>query len=204
MQTATEGFNDTHVIGCILGGDVNAFELLVGKYQSHVFSIVRKHVPAEQVHEIAHDVFVRAYQGLASFSGKSGFKQWLSGIAVRTCYDFWRSRYRRREVPMSELTDAHREWIENTISDVSENAHERLGRQREACETLEAALTGLSAAERMVIELVYLEGCSHKEAAELLGWSVANIKVRAFRARAKLHKILFEGKKHDQGENEIF
>jgi RNA polymerase sigma-70 factor, ECF subfamily len=200
MQTPTDGFNDTDIIGHILGGDVNAFELLVEKYQNHVLSIVRKHVPATQAHEIAHDVFVRAYQGLAGFSGKSGFKQWLSGIAVRTCYDFWRGKYRMREVPMSELSDSHRAWIENTVSDDSENAHVSGSRQREALETLEAALNQLSAEDRMVIELVYLEGCTHKEAAGLLGWSMANIKIRAFRARKKLHKILLKGKNRQQGE----
>jgi RNA polymerase sigma-70 factor, ECF subfamily len=200
MQNPIDGVEDTDTIRNILEGNVNAFERLVEKYQNHVFSIVRKHVPSTQAHEIAHDVFVRAYQGLAGFSGKSGFKQWLSGIAVRTCYDFWRRKYRMREVPMSELSDAHREWIENTVSDDSENAHVMSSRQREASEVLEAALNQLSAEDRMVIELVYLEGCTHKEAAGLLGWSIANIKIRAFRARNKLHKILFKEKNRQQGE----
>ena len=93
---------------------------------------------------------------------------------------------------MSELSDAHREWIENTVSDVSEKAHEESDRQKEALEILESALSRLSAADRMVIELVYLEGNSHKETADLLGWSVANIKIRTFRARKKLHKILIK------------
>jgi RNA polymerase sigma-70 factor (ECF subfamily) len=195
MQIPSEGFDDTDIISHVLGGDVNAFEILVEKYQHHVFSILRKHAPAAQVDEIAHDVFVRAYQGLAGFVGKSGFKQWLSGIAIRTCYDFWRKKYRRREVPMSELSEAHREWVENTISDVSESAQEQSDRQTEAQEILEAALCRLSAEDRMVIELVYLEGYSHKDAAGLLGWSVANIKIRTFRARKKLHKILLEKKR---------
>jgi RNA polymerase sigma-70 factor, ECF subfamily len=193
MQNPTDAIDDADIIRRILGGDVNAFELLVEKYQHHIFSIVHKHVPVINVDEIAHDVFVRAYQGLAGFAGKSGFKQWLSGIAIRACYDFWREKYRRREVPISELTDAHREWIENTVSDDSENAYERQGQQKEALGILEAALNKLSAEDRMVIELVYLEGCSHKEAAELLGWSIANIKIRAFRARKKLQKILLTG-----------
>jgi RNA polymerase sigma-70 factor (ECF subfamily) len=191
MQNPAIGFDDKVAIRKVLDGDVNAFELLVEKYQGHVFSIVRRHAPAAQSDEIAHDVFVRAYQGLAGFSGKSGFRQWLSGIAVRACYDFWRRKYRRREVPISELSDAHREWIENIASDDSDNAHEIRGRQREASEILEAALSMVSAEDRMVIELIYLEGRSHKEAAVLLGWSLANIKVRAFRSKKKLQKILF-------------
>jgi len=50
----------------------------------------------------------------------------------------------------------------------------------------------LSAPERIILELVYLEEYSHREAAELLGWSVVNVKVRAHRARKKLTRILLE------------
>ncbi len=195
MQNPIDGFDDADIINRILGGDVNVFELLVEKYQSHVFSIVRNHVPSADIDETAQDVFVRAYKGLSGFAGKSGFKQWLSGIAVRTCYDFWRRKYREREVPMSELSDAHRQWIQQTIFDGSENDYEALGRRKEALEILDAILSRLSAEDRMVMELVYLEGCSYKEAAKLLGWSVANIKIRVFRARKKLHKILRDGQK---------
>jgi RNA polymerase sigma-70 factor (ECF subfamily) len=42
----------------------------------------------------------------------------------------------------------------------------------------------------MVLELVYLEGLSVREVADLLGWSTANVKIRSFRSRRKLHKLL--------------
>jgi len=42
----------------------------------------------------------------------------------------------------------------------------------------------------MVLELVYLEGLSGREAADLLGWTVANVKVRSLRARRKLRNLL--------------
>jgi RNA polymerase sigma-70 factor (ECF subfamily) len=48
----------------------------------------------------------------------------------------------------------------------------------------------LSPRDRMALELVYLEGLSVKEAADLLQWSVANVKVRSFRSRKKLEKVL--------------
>jgi RNA polymerase sigma-70 factor (ECF subfamily) len=67
----------------------------------------------------------------------------------------------------------------------------------EAREILNWALGKLSAGDRMVLELVYLEGLSVQETAELLGWSKANVKVRSFRARMKLEKLLRRVK--DQG-----
>jgi len=194
MSNSLTESSDIDIIHQILSGNVNVFEILIDRYRTHVFSIVRKHIPGEMVDEVAHDVFVRAYKGLSGFSKKSGFKQWLSGISTRTCYDFWRKKYRVKEIPMSRLTDTQREWIEHTMSSdavfVSDNDHPR----SKAAEVLEWALNKLPAADRMILELVHLEGYSHKEASVLLGWSVTNVKVRSWRARKKLHAVIMKEK----------
>jgi RNA polymerase sigma-70 factor (ECF subfamily) len=127
---------------------------------------------------------------LPGFKQEGSFRQWLSAIAVRTCYDFWRKRYRSRELPMSDLTDSHQAWLEKTLSNQSDKSFHEKGSEKEARELLYWALSKLSARDRMVIELVYLEGLSVKEAAGLLGWSVANVKVRSFRSRKKLETLL--------------
>ena len=91
---------------------------------------------------------------------------------------------------MSSLSERHRGWLEEVLSDESEQGIEERGREKEAAELLDRALGELSAEERMIIELLYLEGLSGREAADLLGWSLANVKVRAFRSRRKLRKLL--------------
>jgi|SRR6056297_253953 len=181
---------DRDVVRRVLAGDINAFEVLVARYQAYVFSIVGRHVPTQNVEDVAHDVFVRAYRSLPKYQQKSGVSQWLRGIAVRTCADFWRERYRRREVPMSRLGGNQREWLENMLAHDSVAAYHKAGRQQEARQILNWALGRLSAQERMVLELVHLEGYSVKEAAGLLGCSAANVKIRAFRARKKIQKLL--------------
>ena len=181
---------DVEIVRQVVDGDVNAFELLLKRYREHVLKIVKKHVPYEQIEETTHDVFVRAYQSLPTFKNTSLFKHWLSSIAVRTCYDFWRKQYRSRELPMSSLSEKQQHWLETVISDQSSRSFHEQGRQQEAREVLDWALNKLSAEDRMVLELVYLEGLSGKEAADLLGWSVANVKVRAFRSRKKLQKLI--------------
>lgn len=186
---------DDEIVHRVLGGDVNAFELLLVKYREQVLKIVRKHIPYGQMEETAQDVFVRAYQSLPTFKAKSGFKHWLSVIAVRTCYDFWRKQYRSREVPMSTLTEKHQEWLENVISDQSSQLFNEQSFKNEAREVLVWALDRLSAKDRMVLELVYLEGLSGKEAAELLGWSVSNVKIRSHRSRKKLRKLIADSMK---------
>lgn len=190
MNTTSTVATDLDVIRRILDGKVNDFELLFNKYQSHVLKIVKKHVPYEQVEDVAHDVFIRIYQSLATFKNTSDFRHWVSSIAVRTCYDFWRKQYRNREVPISSLSEKQQTWLESVLSAQSGQSFRIISEAQEAKELLDWALNQLSAEDRMVIELVYLEGYTGREAAKLLGWSTSNVKVRSFRARKKLEKLL--------------
>ncbi|MEA2014614.1 MAG: RNA polymerase sigma factor [Thermodesulfobacteriota bacterium] len=181
---------DNEIIHRIIDGETDAFAHILTRYKEYVMGIVSRHVPYDQVEETAHDAFIRAYQSLPTFKQESGFKYWLSSITVRTCYDFWRQRYRSKEVSMSSLTEKHQQWLENVISDTSDRAFDEHGLRKEAREILDWALAKLSAEDRMVLELVYLEGLTVKEAADLLGWTTANVKVRSFRSRIKLRKLL--------------
>lgn len=190
MQNHPSRPSDSEIIRRIIDGDVNSFEYLLKKYQDHVLRIVTKHIPYNEVEETAHNVFVRAYQALPGFKEQGSFKQWLSAITVRTCYDFWRKQYRSREFPMSDLSERHRDWLEKTLSSESDLSFSEESRAKEAGELLDWALSKLSAKDRMVLELVYLEGLSVREAADLLALSVSNVKVRSFRSRKKLEKIL--------------
>ncbi len=182
--------DDIQAITKVIKGDENAFEYLLKKYKHHVVKIVHKHLPYDQVEETAHDVFIRAYRSLPTFKGKSSFKQWLSGIAVRTCYDFFRKKYRSREIPMSALSDRPQEILENMMSDQSIVDFNEKTKQKQIRELLDWALDKLKPKDRMVLELIYFEGFSGKETADLLGLSVANVKIRTFRSRKKLRKLL--------------
>jgi RNA polymerase sigma-70 factor (ECF subfamily) len=191
--------SDAEIITRVIEADVNAFEILLKRYQTHILNIVKRHVPPDQVEETAQEVCIRAYQGLSGLKDKNRFKQWVSAIAVRTCYDFWRKRYRSREIPMADLTRDHRQWVDGVLADEADRLNQEKRRRKESAELLDWALGKLSAAERIVFELVYLEGFSGKEAADILGWSVANVKVRSFRCRKKMKKALSElmEKNHD-------
>ena len=190
MEKESDTQSDTDIIRRVLQGDVNAFEILLKRYQTHVLLIAKRHVPFGQVEETAQEVFIRAYQGLPGIRDMDRFKQWISAIAVRSCYDYWRKQYRSREIPMTELTKDHRQWVADSLTEQADFLSQENRRQEESAALLDWALGKLSAAERMVFELMYMEALSVKEVASLLGWSVANVKVRAFRARRALKKEL--------------
>lgn len=182
--------SDAEIIAQVIEGNVNAFETLMNRYRDMVLKIVKKRVPFSNLEETAQDVFIRAYQSLPTFKGKSNFSQWVSSIAVKTCYDYWRKAYRSQEVSMSSLSEQHQNWLEEAVSDPSESSLDEKVVQKEGLELLDWALGQMSPEDRMVLELVYLEGLSGKEAANILGWSLANVKIRSFRSRRKLEKLL--------------
>ena len=184
-------FEDCDIIRLVLDGEVDRFAELIARYQQHVTRITNRHVPSDHVAEVAHDVFVRAYTSLSSFSGKTPFEHWLSGIAVRTCYDFWRSR-RREALPISALTTDHQAWMDHVLAAESDDQFREQARRQAAAELLQWALGHLSAENRLVLTLVHLDGYSVRDAAGLLGWSLVNVKVRAHRARQMLKTLLLE------------
>lgn len=183
----------------MIDGDVNAFEALVERYRKQVFGIVARRIPYDRVEEVAHDAFVRAYESLPSFRGNSPFGNWLSKIVARSCYDFWREQYKRKEVLSSSLGEDQEEWLDSVLAVQSSEAFEREAAAREAAEVLNYALAKLSAEDRTVLTMVHLEGLSVRETADLLGWSVVRVKVRAHRSRNQLRKVV-AGLLQERGE----
>lgn len=180
---------DILVIRRILNGNINSFEILMDRYQDHVARIVSNHVPRNYAPEVAHDIFVQAYQSLANFQGTGPFKHWLSKVAIRCCYDFWRNYYQTKEKEFCPPPDDCRNWAHQVLA---ENSQGREIERVEARDLLQWAMGHLSAAERTVLTLTRLNGYSVAEAAELMGWSVIRTKVQSHRARKKLRKIIAE------------
>ena len=189
---------ERELIEAVLAGASERFREIVETHSARVFKIAARHVPASDVEEVAHEIFIRAFRSLPKFRFQSPLEHWLSALAVRACYDYWRAHGRRRERSISALSPAEQRLVENALQERSnENAPENDAAHD--AELLDLVLGLLSAQERMVISLVHLEGLSVRDAAARLGWSVANVKVRAFRARRKLQALLSKSKRL-QGE----
>lgn len=187
---ANDSTKDDAMVARVLDGNPDAFEGIIARHEDRVLRILKKHLPPDCVEEIAQETFIRAYRSLPTYKGKGGLRGWLSAIALRTCYDFWRKRYRSPEFPMSDLSEEGKHRVEGVLAARSGERFREEDRRKEAEALLDWALDRLPPADRMVLELVYLEGKSVKEAAGLMGWSVANVKVRSFRSRKKLQKLL--------------
>lgn len=178
---------DLELIAAVRQGDLASFESLVKKYQPRIFATARRYARREsEVEDIVQEIFIKAYQKLESFEGRAPFEHWLMRLAVRTCYDFLRSHQRNRETSFTDLSDAEADWLERFNS----NSDQIQDSSQGARELAEHALTAMSPAGRLVLTLLEIEDRSIKEVAELTGWSVPLVKVRAFRARREMKKWL--------------
>jgi RNA polymerase sigma-70 factor (ECF subfamily) len=179
--------SESELIAAVLKGDAGSFEPLVVKYSPRVFATARRYARREsEVEDIVQEVWLKAYQKLASFRGEAPFEHWLMRLAVRTCYDFLRGHQRNREQSFSELTEPEEDWLERFVQQ-PEGASE----SAEAARVLVArVLELLPPATRLIITLLEIEERSVKEISQLTGWSVPLVKVRAFRARAEMRKLL--------------
>jgi RNA polymerase sigma-70 factor (ECF subfamily) len=178
---------DAELIAAVLDGDTASFEPLIRKYQPRVFATARRYARREsEVEDIVQEVFIKAFQKLKGFRGEAPFEHWLMRLAVRTCYDFLRAHQRNRETAFSELTEPETDWLERFVVQ-PDAAGENAGAARQLVDKI---LSRLPPAARMVITLLEIEGRPVREIAALTGWSVPLVKVRAFRARGKMRKIL--------------
>ncbi len=180
---------EAELIAAVLRGDAASFEPLVQKYSPRVFATARRYARHEsEVEDIAQEVWLKAFEKLNSFRSEAPFEHWLMRLTVRTCYDFLRGHQRNRESAFSDLTRPEADWLERFVT-----------QPEAAAETADAAkllvgrvLEKLSPPARLVITLLEIEDRSVREIARLTGWSVPLVKVRAFRARAEMRKILMK------------
>lgn len=180
--------SDADLIKAVLAGDAASFEPLVIKYQPRIFATVRKYARREsEVEDIVQEIFLKAYSKLSTFRGESPFEHWLMKLSVRTCYDFLRAHQRNREQVVSDFNEEEASWLEKVPSATSPSHEQDVNAVRAL---LQKVMEQLPPQSRLVIQLLEIEERSLKEIAEITGWSISLIKVRAFRARAAMKKAL--------------
>jgi RNA polymerase sigma-70 factor, ECF subfamily len=165
---------DQRDIDKVLGGDIDVFANIVVRHQPYLTSIISGMVPRSDVEDMTQKAFVSAFQRLSSYNGSVPLKHWLCRIAVNKCNDFWREqkRYKNRidkvlESKQEDLISKHHQGLE--LDEILENLHPK---------------------DRLLMKCLYIEDMSIETTALHLGWSIANVKIRAFRAKKKLRAVL--------------
>jgi len=176
------------LVEAALRHDDEAARELVRRLYPLVAKMVRAHRPRRTSEEdLCQMIFIKVFQKLSQFSGKVPLEHWVSRIAVNTCLNQIAAEKVRPELRHADLSEEEQAVVENlTVS-----SHELAPDERFASRQLvEHLLDLLKPVERLVIDLLYLQGRSVEEIRKITGWSVTLIKVRAFRARQKMKNQL--------------
>ena len=168
--------------------DDDAARELVRQLYPLVLRMVRSHRPQRGAEEdLCQMIFIKIFQKLPQFSGKVPLEHWVSRIAINTCINQIRAEKARPELRHADLSEEQVSVITSLSATEDEASPDRAFVARDLVEHL---LASLKPAERLVIDLLYLQQRSVAEVKEITGWSTAHVKVRAFRARQKLKERL--------------
>jgi RNA polymerase sigma-70 factor (ECF subfamily) len=180
--------DDAYLIRTAQAGDLDAFNLLVLRYERAVFNVcLRLLRDVAGAEDVTQDTFVRAWQSIGSFRGDV-IRPWLFRIATNRCYDLLRVRARRPAGSLdAEPYEIEPIWSSQGPTDEAPDAHSL---RRELSIHLERALAALPEDQRTVVLLSDVQGCDYREVAEATGAALGTVKSRLSRARARLRQVL--------------
>lgn len=175
--------SDQYYINQVLEGQVNAFSVLVERYQGLVYTVVYRMVKnKEQAEEVAQDSFIKAYKSLNNYRGDAKFSTWLYTIAYRKSLD--------------AIKESKRMITSELIEEVSEGEMELVGdalnylQVKERKKIISDSIMKLPEDEAAIITLYYFEEKSVKEIVEIVNLTADNVKIKLYRSRKKLYSIL--------------
>jgi RNA polymerase sigma-70 factor (ECF subfamily) len=178
----------SELVQAALRHDDEAARELVRRLYPLVAKMVRSHRPRRTSEEdLCQMIFIKIFQKLGQFSGKVPLEHWVSRIAVNTCLSQIESERIRPELRHADLSEEEQAVVENLATATEELAPDRQFASRQLVDHLFQLLKPV---ERLVIDLLYLQGRSVEEIHQITGLGAAAIKVRAFRARQKMKKHL--------------
>ncbi|HMG04706.1 MAG TPA: RNA polymerase sigma factor [Chthoniobacterales bacterium] len=174
------------LVAAVLQQDDDAAREMVRSLYPLVAKLVRAHRPARSAEEdLCQMIFIKIMQKLPQFSGKAPIEHWVSRIAINTCINQIQAEKARPELREADLSEEQAAVVQNLAATNDELAPDQSFASRQLVEHL---MKALKPAERLVIDLLYLQQRSVAEIQKITGWSGALVKVRAFRARQKMKK----------------
>jgi RNA polymerase sigma-70 factor, ECF subfamily len=181
---------ETAIIARILAGERELFHGLIRPYERGLYlaaySIVLNEADAE---DIAQDAVIKAYQGLKKFRGDARFSTWLMAIALNEARSRWRKTNGEQLDFLSDGEDSSGDYTPSVLADWRYIPSQELER-KELRQALREAIAKLPPQHREVLILRDVRGMSIAETASATGANVALVKVRLFRARLSMQKLL--------------
>lgn len=189
-ERQAEADDDLAIVNRVQAGDVDAFDDLIKKYRERVYSVIYNLTSnREDASDLAQDTFIKAFQSINRFKGKSSFFTWLYRIALNTTLTHLRKNKLRRFFSFEKMNEEDHSagFIEDLIT---ESDSDKRALMNELQEKLNDAFQKLSVKHRTVITLFEIDGLSHKEIADVVGTSVGTVRSRLHYAKQFLQAEL--------------
>ena len=167
---------DQHLLQTFLDGNPDAFDRLFLKYQDYVYNICLGILGnPDDARDCAQETFLRVYQKAREYRGKAALSTWIYRIAVNVCIGQIRKRPRGG---LASLEEEHVREVADPGPEPWDGMH-----RREEEERVRQIVAGLAPDYRLVLVLRYFQDLSYEEMVEVLGWTLATVKVKLHRAR---------------------
>lgn len=184
-----QGLSDEDVVGRVLAGETELYEIIMRRYNQRLFRVARSVLRDDNEAELVmQDAYVSAYLHLEQFAGKARFSTWLTRIAFHEALAHLRRG--KRFVDLDSLAESPRGHEPMMVS--RERDPEQKVFDQELKSVLEDSLDALPENYRSVFTLREIEGLDTAETAECLGISPESVKVRLHRARGLLRRQLYD------------
>jgi RNA polymerase sigma factor (sigma-70 family) len=173
----------SYLIDQVLAGNINAFTQIVDRHKDRAFNLAwRICCNREEAEEVAQDAFLKAFRALGSFRKQSSFPTWLYRIVYNTAV----SHIRLKKKELLSLEEFPAEAADFSAAGISDEEAETEYRRS----LINFAFLRINEEERVLITLHYFEEMSTEEISEVTGITKANVKVKLFRARQKMYRII--------------
>ena len=182
-------------IAAAANGDDDAFSEIVERYQKPVYNLCCRLLgnPGD-AEDASQEAFMKAYRGLKKYDPERPFMSWMLAISYNQCMD----QLRRRRISWVGL-----EALFNRSDQQSPSAEIGVDALGQA-ESVQKALSALSADDRAAVVLKYWYDYSYDEIAEILSLTNSAVKSRLHRARRELVDIwTAEQQALGEGQNEV-
>lgn len=157
--------------------------------RNFVLAVARRILPADRAEDAAQDALLAAFRYFASFRGDAAFRTWLYRIALTTALGYVRAQRRSCEDAVGDDALLRRQLVEPGPGP------DELAATRQLLARVRTVIPRLHATQRDVLAL-RLADLTEPEIAARLGISVANVKIRAHRARGQLRDVLAGSEVH--------
>ena len=181
-MTAINENRDAELVERYLSGDTTAFDEIMVRYERQIYRICYRFVEnREDAMDLAQDVFIKAFEHLATFRRESSLKTWLYRIAMNHCINHVK-KHSQEFVEVTEYTGSTHSSAQTQLED------------REQRDEFRRMVKLLPPKQKAILELRINDQLSYEEIAKMSGRSISTIKASVFFALEKLRKLVKDPK----------